>query len=295
MLRSTFCHIPGVGLKTELRLWCAGITSWQAVLDPPGGGRESPEAVGAARRTARRLDTALLRESVRHYEGANPAWFGERLPAGQVWRLFHDFRDSCAYLDIETTGLSNFGHITTIALYDGRTVRHYVHGDNLEQFPRDVRDYRLLVTYNGKAFDLPFIERCLGARLGQAHIDLRYVLKSLGLRGGLKSCERQLGVDRPGLEDVDGFVAVLLWQEFRRQGNARALESLLAYNIQDAVNLELLMVLAYNRKLAELAEASFTAGFRLPTPASFPNPFRVDAATVQRLLHEYPWPRPFPG
>jgi uncharacterized protein YprB with RNaseH-like and TPR domain len=286
MLRSTFCHIPGVGLKTEQRLWSAGITSWEAVLGP-GNGRGV--------RAAGRLDTALLRESQRHYEGSNPAWFGERLPPGQVWRLFHDFRGSCAYLDIETTGLSNFGHITTIALYDGRTIRHYVHGDNLEQFPHDVRDYRLLVTYNGKSFDLPFIERCLGARLGQAHIDLRYVLKSLGLRGGLKGCERQMGLERPGMEEVDGFVAVLLWHEFRRNGNERALESLLAYNVQDAVNLEMLMVLAYNRKLAELAGAPFTAGYRLPAPASPPNPFRVDAATVYRVLREYPWPRPFPG
>jgi uncharacterized protein YprB with RNaseH-like and TPR domain len=286
MLRNTFCHIPGVGLKTEQRLWGAGITSWEAVLGPDNGHDV---------RAAGRLDAALLRESLRHYEGADPAWFGERLPPGQVWRLFHDFRGSCAYLDIETTGLSNFGHITTIALYDGRTVRHYVHGHNLHQFARDVGEYRLLVTYNGKSFDFPFIERCLGVRLAQAHIDLRYVLKSLGLRGGLKGCERQMGLERPGMEEVDGFVAVLLWQEFGRSRNERALESLLAYNVQDAVNLELLMVLAYNRKLAELAGVPFTAGYRLPTPAPPPNPFRVDAATVRRVLRDYPWPRPFPG
>ena len=47
------------------------------------------------------------------------------------------------------------------------------------------------------------IERCLGCRLGQSHIDLRYVLKGLGHGGGLKSCERQLRIERPGKHGVD--------------------------------------------------------------------------------------------
>ena len=34
-------------------------------------------------------------------------------------------------------------------------------------------------------------------------IDLRYILASLGYGGGLKSCEQQLGITRPDLEDVD--------------------------------------------------------------------------------------------
>ncbi len=55
------------------------------------------------------------------------------------------------------------------------------------------------------------------------------------------------------------------------------------------------MVLAYNRKLAELAGVPFAADYRLPTPTPPSNPFRVDPATVRRVLREYPWPRPFPG
>lgn len=45
----------------------------------------------------------------------------------QHWRLFPDFRQRLVYLDIETTGMgSPADTITTIALYDGRTVRWYV-------------------------------------------------------------------------------------------------------------------------------------------------------------------------
>src|SRR5262249_51543513 len=156
----------------------------------------------------------------------------------QRWRLFPDFRDRCAFLDIETTGLGGPGdYVTAVALYDGATVRHFVHGDNLADFPDALAPYGLLVTYNGSSFDLPFLERQFRCDIRQAHIDLRYVLKSLGVAGGLKNCEKRLGIERPGLESVDGAVAVLLWHEFQRRQDQQALETLLAYNAQDALNL----------------------------------------------------------
>ena len=284
MLQHTFCHLPGIGENTERSLWRSGITSWDSALASRSAGRSS---------SIRRLPDALLRESQTHYQKANSAWFGRCLPAAQVWRLFHAFRDSCAYLDIETTGLLGYGHITTIALYDGRSIRTYVHGDNLDQFREDVQDYRLLVTYNGKSFDLPFIERDLGLCLEQAHIDLRYLLSSLGLKGGLKSCERQVGLTRSGMEDVDGFVAVLLWDDFVRRKNQRALETLLAYNVQDTVNLEALLIHACNRKLAEMEGVSFASAYRLPQPESPANPHRVDRDTLRRVLRNYAGPMPF--
>ena len=93
------------------------------------------------------------------------------------------------------------------------------------------------------------------------------------------------------MEDVDGYVAVLLWHRHRRADDPRALETLLAYNVQDAVNLETLLVHACNRRLAELADVPFAAGYRLPETAVPPNPFRVDVDTVARVLRDYPAPR----
>ncbi|MEZ4549042.1 MAG: ribonuclease H-like domain-containing protein [Desulfobacterales bacterium] len=72
--------------------------------------------------------------------------------------MFADFRHATAYVDIETTGLEN-PEITTISLYDGARIRYYVNGQNLDQFQDDITDYPLIVTYNGKTFDLPVIER----------------------------------------------------------------------------------------------------------------------------------------
>jgi uncharacterized protein len=278
MLRHTFCYLPGVAARTEQRLWAAGLTTWEEAL----AGALPPSAPG------RRLQAEALRESVRRHGLADLAWFDARLPAAQSWRLFGEFRGHCAYLDVETTGMAAADSVTTVALYDGRSVRTYVRGHNLHDFARDVQAYRLLVTYNGKSFDLPVLRRCLGCRLDQAHIDLRHVLAGLGLRGGLKACERQVGLARPGLEEIDGYVAVLLWHAYRRRQDQRSLETLLAYNVQDAVNLEALMVHAQNANLDRLAAAPFAAGYRLPPPAAPANPFTPDADTVRRVLRESP-------
>jgi uncharacterized protein len=134
----------------------------------------------------------------------DPLFFTSRLAGADAWRIFPHYRDRCAYLDIETTGLSDSCEITTIALYDGKTVRTYVNGRNLDTFPDDLDRYAVLITYNGRCFDIPMIERFFRIRVRQAQIDLRSVLARLGCRGGLKGCEKQLGINRGLLDGVDG-------------------------------------------------------------------------------------------
>lgn len=271
MLKNTFCHIPGISPAAEQRLWSAGIDCWEAALH-------------AARLPLPRRAPAALSEylhaSLGHLERSNPQPFASALPAHQHWRLFPEFRHTVAYLDIETTGLG-YGHtITTIVLYDGQRLRHYVQGENLQAFPHDIRAYNTIVTYNGKTFDVPFIERIFRINMPHVHIDLRYVLRSLGYTGGLKSCERQLGLARHDLADVDGFFAVLLWHEFKRTQDPRVLETLLAYNATDVVHLEALMVQAYNLKLQN---TPFHSSHQLAMPAMPTLPFRADAGTIRRL------------
>ncbi len=275
MLRNTFCHIKGIGPGTERRLWDGGVRRWEdarSVVALPIGGRRARDV------------SRYAEESIERLVRSDAGWFYDGLPSGEQWRLFPEFGDSLAYVDIETTGLGGpYDHVTTIALYDGRTVRHYVYEENLEDFREDIGRYRLVVTYNGKQFDAPFLRNCLGVRLPKAHLDLRYPLASLGYRGGLKGCERQLGIERGELEGVDGYFAVVLWQDFRRNGNRRALETLLAYNIADTVNLERLLVMAYNLKAARLG---FGETHALPLPDPVPCPFQADPDTVHRLRRE---------
>jgi uncharacterized protein YprB with RNaseH-like and TPR domain len=139
---------------------------------------------------------------------------------------------------------------------------------------------KVIVSYNGRSFDVPFIENYFKIRLNHAHIDLRYILYSLGFKGGLKGCERQLGMDRGDLKDIDGFFAVLLWDEYQRTGNQKVLETLLAYNVQDTVTLEKLMVTAYNMKLKQTPFYENLLIAELPAPV---NPYSVDLGTVEKI------------
>lgn len=272
MLTNTFVHIQGVGVKTEQKLWESGFTDWDCISQ------------GAPHGLIKKRNGFLhagIEESIKNLDDNNPAYFGCRLQSGQAWRMFPEFRSSIAYVDIETTGLDRgCDEITTIALFDGRSIRTYVQGENLGRFADDIRDYRVLVTYNGKSFDVPFMERYFNSRLNHAQIDLRYILKSLGFSGGLKSCERQLGMSRGDLGEVDGFLAVYLWDRYKRKGDLKALESLLAYNVQDTINLERLIVTAYN---IEIRNTPFAADKRLPDVALPENPFRVDLGTVDAV------------
>lgn len=270
MLKQTFCHLPGVDAATERALWSRGIRCWE----------DAQQMRGHHASLSHHLTPSFERLAVN-----DPRYFAEALPSQHHWRLFPEFRRAVAYLDIETTGLRGDSAITTIALYDGHSVRCYVQGENLHQFVSDVQEYEVVVSYNGKAFDVPFIERSFGVKLRHAHIDLMYVLRSLGYRGGLKGCEKRLGLDRKELADVDGYFAVLLWQEFRRTRNPKALETLLAYNVQDVVNLETLMVMAYNLKLKE---TPFGATLRLDLPAAPTLPYAADTEIIHRLKRQHP-------
>lgn len=221
-----------------------------------------------------------LMESNNNLKFSNPNYFSDLLPSSQHWRFFSEFRNSTVYLDIETTGLESWGNeITTIALYDSDFITYYINGKNLNEFPDDIRKYKVIVTYNGKTFDVPFIEKYFNIRLDHSHIDLRYILGSLGYRGGLKSCETQLGIDRGDLAGVDGFFAVLLWHDYKRTGNQKALETLLAYNIQDVLTLENLMVIAYNMKIKDTPFYEK----HLSAPVLPDIPFEVDMKTVDRI------------
>lgn len=280
MLHSTFVHIPGIGETTERKLWQAGILHWQDFKEP------FPDFLSGQKI---RLVSEYLAQC-RGAVGQPVSWFAENLPKSQLWRLFPHYRESAAYIDIETTGLSReYNAITCITLYDGVSIFTYVQGENLEDFVEQVAQYELLVTYNGSAFDLPVLRRHFGIPLDQVHLDLRPVLQSLGYRGGLKSCEKQLGLARAGAEGIDGFGAVLLWREYVRSGDPRALNTLLAYNIEDTVNLETLLVLAYNMKLAG---TPFAASHLLDLPSAPFKPYLPDpeiVASVREKMQTRHW------
>jgi uncharacterized protein YprB with RNaseH-like and TPR domain len=237
MLKRTYIHLPGVGLKTEAGFWRQGLRTWEDFLAAPILPGLSPS----------RLDSLkeLLQESLEHLDEAR--YFAPRLPGQEHWRLFRHFRGKAAYLDIETHGSDwPLLQVTVVGLYDGRNLKQFVHGYNLEEFPEAVADFDLLVTFNGTQFDLPVLRAYFpDLRLPPLHLDLRFILARLGFKGGLKKIEPKFGLHRPPeVAGLDGYHAVLLWERYLR-GDLTALELLLAYNREDVANLEVLMERAF--------------------------------------------------
>ncbi len=250
MLQQTFIHIPGIGKQTELELWERGIRSW----DDADRFEKRFGAVGA--RLQQKLDEYIprSREAIRRKDAA----FFERLSSlGEAWRIFPAFADDCVYLDIETTGLSSvFDTVTMVGLYDGRQYRVFVEGDNLQELPSHLRNYSIVVTYNGAGFDLRFLKLAFpNIVLPPIHIDLRWSTRKLGMAGGLKSVEAKLGLKRSAsTENLTGFDATVLWARHLR-GEKNALEQLIQYNTDDVVHLKAIMEMTYDR-LRKLSTAA---------------------------------------
>ena len=262
LLERTFIHVPMIGPKREADLWRRGYTDWDRFReDHPKG---------------------AFREHV--VDWLEPTRALAKLPRAQAWRLFPGLSARVLYLDIESTGLhGDVDEITCIGTYDGARVRAYVPDeDDLRGFADAVDEADLLVTYNGSCFDLPFLKASFpGVDFARPrHIDLRWPLRRMGLRGGLKGIEPQMGIFRDAsLDGVDGYLAVLLWRAHRR-GHPRALETLVRYCLEDVVNLEPLMVETFNRLAGALP-------IDVPMIAAGPRPelgVRADEALVATLL-----------
>jgi uncharacterized protein len=247
MLRNTFIHLPGVGAYWERALWKQGILDWNCFLEAVGGGMLRQGIYESA--------APIVRRSLDAVAAGDAAFFHGRLPSRETWRLYPEFADRALFLDIETTGLSpGYDEVTVIGALGGGQLALFVRGINLDQFPAYIRQFPLLVTFNGSQFDVPFLRAHFPkARLDQAHIDLRFVLASLGYRGGLKAVERTLSLRRdPTIQGVDGFEAVRLWHCYRR-GDRQALRKLILYNLTDVVNMVELVETAVRLKQPQLA------------------------------------------
>ena len=239
MLQQTFIHLPGIGPTTEQRLWREGLRHWRDLVEH--GDRLLHGVRGdLARRAAE--------ESLVHLEQGDWKWFDAALPADAKWRAYGELRHRALYVDIETDGGFGAEAITVIGAYDGRTARTFVADRDLDAAREFIEGFPLVVTYNGAAFDMPLIRQRFPYNLfNHVHVDLRFPLHRLGLRGGLKVIEQLVGIERaPASRGLVGWDAVRLWREWQ-EGNAQSLEVLLAYNREDIVNLAPLMQLAYDR------------------------------------------------
>lgn len=254
MLRHSFVHMKGVGPLTEEKWWAQDITNWEELAD--SGQADSRQQ-------------ASLDESILRLDQRDAVWFEQGLDkASENWRLYADFLEDAAFLDIETTGLIPGYHRTTVVgVLDSSGYHAFVRDDNLGELPSVLRKYKLIITYNGRQFDLPFLAAEF-AELpsGFAHIDLRWLFVRLKHRaihsedqlpsfyrgfyarlkkpGGLKQLEQSFGWGRQGmLASLDGRHAGWLW-DMAQEGNNDARDTLIRYNAEDVASLPKLALLA---------------------------------------------------
>ncbi|WP_214470878.1 ribonuclease H-like domain-containing protein [Mesorhizobium sp. dw_380] len=149
--------------------------------------------------------------------------------------LCSQFPERVLFLDIETTGLSHhYDEITVIGWSVGGRASTMIKGESHQRLREDAMDALALVTFNGIRFDQRFIRQEFpDVALPPHHIDLMYLCRRVGLTGGQKAIERELGLALRGeIANVDGFAAVLLWHRYLR-GDVAALETLVRYNRAD--------------------------------------------------------------
>src|SRR5207247_8173034 len=114
-----------------------------------------------------------------------------------------------------------------------------VQGDNLEDLPGALRQAKMLVTFNGSRFDVPFLRKAF-PRMGLdlIHVDMLHSLRRLGFVGGLKSIEAEMGISRSDeTSGLRGSDAIASWHAYQA-GDDDAMDLLLTYSLEDAANME---------------------------------------------------------
>ncbi len=240
-------HIPGVGPDKERTIWRESILNWDEMLRDRDLFDNGPPS---------HIEQALTLSRLKLAEG-DTKWFQGRLGAEHAWRMAADFDDGrIAYLDIETDGAKATdyaqgedapGGTTVCAVWDGVRAHVFLRNYDLHLLPEYLAQYKVLCTFNGDAFDVPYLEGRFGKGFFPgAHLDLRPITRAVGLTGGLKKIETQLGIIRPAsIRHYTGYDAVKLWGAYRR-GRKDAIEPLARYNLADAVNLQTLLRVGYN-------------------------------------------------
>ncbi len=166
------------------------------------------------------------------------------------------------FLDIETTGLAGgtgtIPFLVGLAWKDGadlRLAQFFLCNLNQERallwaVGEELRGHRLLVTYNGRAFDGPLLQtRLIMVRSPSSwpafpHLDLLHLVRRLFHRRlpdcALKTVEQAvLGIERA--DDLPGYLVPSRYFAWLRGGSPQGLDAVFQHNRHDVLTLSLLM------------------------------------------------------
>lgn len=206
----------------------------------------------------------MLSMSREALQGGDVGFFAQHLDRQEHYRIALTFPNDTIFLDIETTGLSRYyDYITLVGWSIGKDYGVSVRGDSDAQLRSALERAEAIVTFNGTIFDIPFVRQEFhGIKVPDAHVDLRFLGKRVGLSGGQKAIEEQLGLKRDSeVRAVTGEAAPILWHRYRR-GDIDALKLLIEYNHADIEGMKYL----FDYAMAKLFEKqSIPSAVAVPT------------------------------
>ena len=243
MITQSFIFLERIGEKLEQNIWKNGIYNWDDFL-------KTNSIKGIARHRKLYYNRKILNAKKALYN-FDSNYFQNLLPHSEMWRLYDFFKEDAVFLDIETTGLSKEDDITVFGLYDGINTKIMIKGINLDYslLKKELQRCKLIVTFNGASFDLPFIEKIYPKLLPKIpNFDVKSITDKLGLKGGLKNIEKSLGVKRSNIvEKFYGGDALTLWRMYRATGDDYYLNLLVEYNEYDIINLKIVVEHCVNK------------------------------------------------
>lgn len=249
MITNSFIFLEHIDSKTEENIWKQGIKDWNEFHK-----RENIKGISDKRKL---YYDRKLSEAAKALFDYNSTFFNNLFPPKEAWRLYDHFRDDAVFLDIEVSSSGEKGFITVIGLFDGINTKVMIKDINLDikALKEELKKYKLIITFNGNVFDLPFIKKRYPDLLPNIPcIDLRFLCNSLGLKGGLKDIELTLGLGRENeiIRRIKGGDALLLWKMFKGSGDEDYLKLLVEYNEEDVISLKPIMEYVYKKKKAKL-------------------------------------------
>ena len=186
-------------------------------------------------------------------------------PDGQaVERICHACKteriapEEVLFLDLETTGLAMtpvFLVGTMECTEDGFAFRQYFARDYSEEvsivsaISERLKSAKMLVTFNGRTFDVPFLRNravATGVRFHdpETHLDLLYEARKV-YRRELPNCRlqtlEQMVCGRGREEDIPGAEIPAAYHDYVRTGNANKIQFILQHNLHDLLTMADLM------------------------------------------------------
>jgi uncharacterized protein len=175
--------------------------------------------------------------------------------------VFEEYKmGEMAYFDIETTGfdkeenniiLLSMGYFKDKGIFNIKQLfceDIEEESELLTHFKEHVAGFDKWCSYNGLAFDEPFIKQRMESNglsfiPPREHVDLYRIIrpyyKKLGMeRCNLKSVEKHVGIERQ--DRIDGGMSVELYYEFLKTKDKNIRQTILLHNYEDVLHLPLI-------------------------------------------------------